>query len=259
MKDKCLIFLFFLFSLSTYSLKAALFSSEDDLRIENKNWPVRISQFDLSYFKNKQETDIANIFGHHTIVDMKEDNFINYKFYLEFWELFDLTYHYQKTNISYQETGSFTLASNDFKFSDKNFGLGLQVFNVRLELGMGEYQSFNFLQTDTTQYYFFPMKDKYFYGSLETRIPTGFWVDVLLRFSTKLYRKSDNEIYKFDKGKAREWYGAVLGGPKWLKAGLYIAYGYETSKITHKFFGLNNEMGNKQHYQRVGLTLQFFP
>jgi len=239
--------------------EAALFSDELSLPTDEKKWPIRLGQFDFEKFLQKQETDIANVFGHHTVVNIKDDNFYRYKFYVELLGFMDLTYSYSKMKITYEQTAAFTLSSNNFHFKDQNYGIGFNIYNVRTEVGMGSYKSFTFLETDTTQYYFFPMEDKYYYGSLEVKVPTRLYVDVTLRFSAKKYLSSENEDYKLEKAISREWYASITGGLSWFKAGPYVSYGYETSKFVHKFGGLQNEMANKQHYQRYGVVLQFFP
>ena len=255
MKKIILALLFFFCA----NANGALFSDELSLPTDESKWPVRLAQLDFESFLHKQETDIANMFGHHTIVNFNNDQYIRYKFYVEILEIFDLTYSYNKMKVSYEQTGAFTLASNNLHFKDQNYGIGFNLFNVRVELGMGNYKSFTFLETDTTQYYFFPLEDDYFYGILEVKVPTRLWVDFTLRFTAKTYKKSETETYKLEKANSREWYASLTGGLNWLKVGPYVAYGYETSKFRHKFFGLSNEMANKQHYQKYGVVFQFYP
>jgi hypothetical protein len=252
------LLLIFLFSFS-FTARAALFSDFLELPTDDKKWPVRIAQFDFESFLHKQETDIANMFGHHTVANFNNDKHTRYKFYVEILEIFDLTYTYNKMKVSYEQNASFTLQENDFHFRDQSYGIGFNIFNVRVEVGMGNYSSFTFLETDTTTYYFIPLKDDYFYGMLEVKVPTRLWVDLTLRFTAKTYKSSDNEVYKLEKASSREWYASVTGGLRWFKAGPYVAYGYETSKFKHQFFGLDNEMANKQHYQKYGVVFQFYP
>ncbi len=252
-------FIILLLLVTSFNLNAALFSDFLDLPTDEKKWPIRVAQIDFESFLHKQETDIANMFGHHTIVNFNNDKYTRYKFYVEIFEMFDLTYSYNKMKVSYEQTGSFSLASNDFHFRDQHYGIGFNIFNVRAEFGMGTYNSYTFLETDTTRYYFFPMEDDYYYGLLEIKVPTKLWVDITLRFTAKTYKSSETATYELEKANSREWYASITGGLNWLKIGPYVAYGYETSKFKHKFFGLNNEMANKQHYQKYGVVFQFYP
>lgn len=223
-----------------------------------KKWPVRLNYIEFDVFQFKQETDIANVFAHHTLEKTKKDTFQKYKAAIDFFGILDLTYSYEKKKVLYIENDNFQLEENEFSLKETEIGLGFYLYKIRFELGRGKQDSYVFLETDTSNFNYFLMETKFTFLSLKLNIPTKYYVDLYLKLSAKVYDKSETDIYEIRKGKSREW---VIGlNKKFWKFQFtpYVSYGYEDYLIVHKFFGLNNEMVIKQNLQKFGFRFTYF-
>jgi hypothetical protein len=80
------------------------------------------------------------MFRHHTVANLNNDKHTPYKFYVEMLEIFDLTYAYNKMKVSYERNTSLTLQENDFHFRYQSYGIGFNIFNLRVEVGIGNWE-----------------------------------------------------------------------------------------------------------------------
>jgi len=230
------------------------FSEEEEVG----KWPVRLLFFEFEAFQAKQETDIANEFAFHSLEKTKKETFYQHKIAFNFFDFFDLHYSYSKQPVHYILNDSFQPDREEFHLREVQYGLGFLFKNFRFEIGLGDQSTFSFLETDTSEFYYFQMDTKYYFSSLQINIPTRLFVELHLKFSAKLYRNISTDTYEITEGTGREWFIGLNKNIFGVNFTPFASYGYENFLMTHKFFGLNNEMAIKQHRQRFGLRMTYF-